>query len=59
MARMTAFAGENCGRRIELLKLKVCEAVTHLPGWLDKDEYQDYNTFDNMRARFGPFRFET
>ena len=37
------------------LKLRVFEAVTHFPGWLEKDEYQDYNTFDGMRARFGPF----
>jgi len=62
MAIMTASAGE---RRVgqgsnPAFKLSIYESISRISGWLEKNDYRGYDTFDGLSARFlRPFTFET
>ena len=42
------------------LKAEIYESICRLSGWLEKNEYRGYDTFDGLNARFlRPLTFET
>jgi hypothetical protein len=62
MENTTAFAGEDIQRRgrITLTKQAVYDSILRLNGWLERNDYKGYDTFDGLNARFlRPLTFET
>ena len=54
MASTTAYAGERLRIRADgqLSKQQVYESICRLSGWLEKNDYRGYDTFDGLNARF-------
>jgi hypothetical protein len=62
MASTTAFAGEQVerGSEIEAVCRTLSDSIDRLTRWLRANEYQGYDTFDGLSARFvRPLTFET
>jgi polysaccharide biosynthesis protein VpsJ len=62
MESMTASVGKKVqvqgGSRIS--KDQIFESISRLSGWLEKNDYQGYDTFDGLNARYvRPLTFET
>jgi polysaccharide biosynthesis protein VpsJ len=60
MANTTAYAGERQGAlgASPLVKNQVYESISRLSGWLEKNEYRGFDTFDGLSARLlRPFTF--
>jgi hypothetical protein len=58
----TAFAGEVTRREQKgaLTKEQVFESISRLSGWLERNDYKGYDTFDGLSAKFlRPLTFET
>jgi len=47
---MSAFVGTQ--GRTEIVRAEVYESIARLSDWLDRNEYQGYDTFDGLNARF-------
>jgi len=61
MASTTAYAGERLGIQADgqVSKPQVYGSICWLTGWLEKNDYRGYDTFDGLNARFlRPFAFE-
>jgi hypothetical protein len=61
MVSMTAFAGERFEGEDEILVLKnkLYESIRHLSNWLERNDYQGYDTFDGLNASLiRPLTFE-
>jgi len=61
MASMTASVGEHLGIRDgnSAVKSQIHESILLLSGWLERNDYRGYDTFDGLNARFvRPFTFE-
>jgi polysaccharide biosynthesis protein VpsJ len=59
---MMVFAGRQPGLEgvSVALKATLYESIDRLSGWLEKNEYRGYDTFDGLNARFvRPLTFET
>jgi hypothetical protein len=62
MAGTTAFAGETIAREdhVRVVKNQLYESIHRLSGWLERNNYRGYDTFDGLNARFvRPLTFET
>jgi hypothetical protein len=62
MASTTAFAGENLKRNGDICvsKSQLYDSICRLSGWLEKNDYRGYDTFDGLNAKFiRPFTFES
>jgi len=62
MAIMTASAGEPRVAQVSdpSLKAAIYKSIEQLYQWLEANDYQGYDTFDGLNARFvRPFTFET
>jgi hypothetical protein len=58
----TAFAGEaiHLGHKEDLTKEQLFDSISRLSGWLERNNYQGYDTFDGLNAKFlRPLTFET
>lgn len=45
---------------VDSLRTKVSDSISRLDSWLERNDYQGYDTFDGLNARFvRPFTFET
>jgi hypothetical protein len=61
MASMMAFAGEQLETREKntVVKSQIYDSISRLYGWLERNDYRGYDTFDGLNARFvRPFTFE-
>jgi len=61
MASTTAYAGEHLWIRgkDQVLKDQIYWSICRLSGWLEKNDYRGYDTFDGLNARFlRPFAFK-
>jgi hypothetical protein len=59
---MMASAGKQLGTQggNTALKAQVFESITRLSGWLEKNDYKGYDTFDGLSAKFArPFTFNS
>src|SRR5262245_40487239 len=59
---MMASAGEQQGvpGRNSATKAQIYDSISRLFGWLEKNDYQAYDTFDGLNARFArPFTFDS
>lgn len=57
-----ASAGKQLGTQggNTALKAQVFESITRLSGWLEKNDYKGYDTFDGLSAKFArPFTFNS
>ena len=54
MASTTAFAGKNIQRKDEdrAVMSQLYDSIHRLSGWLEKNDYRGYDTFDGLNARF-------
>src|SRR5215510_6151010 len=62
MATMTVSAGSNLEIRSQniLSKDRLSESIGKLSGWLEKNDYRGYDTFDGLSAKYlRPLTFET
>ena len=61
MASTTASAGNDVTvKSSSASKLQISESIARLSGWLVKNDYQGYDTFDGLNAKFArPLTFET
>jgi len=62
MASTTAFAGEKVelGFNREAALSELYESIQRLFGWLERNDYRGYDTFDGLNAGFvRPLTFET
>jgi hypothetical protein len=62
MASTTASAGKKAGisGSSNSLKNQIFESIQLLSGWLERNDYQGYDTFDGLNARFvRPLTFES
>lgn len=61
MASTTVSAGRQVGvQGSSALKNQLFESIGKLSGWLERNEYRGYDTFDGLNARFlRPLTFET
>lgn len=60
MASTTAFVGEQTVAASANQKARIWESIVRLNGWLEKNDYRGYDTFDGLSAKFlRPFTFET
>ena len=61
MASTTASAGSDVTvKSSSASKLQISESIARLSGWLEKSDYQGYDTFDGLNAKFArPLTFET
>ncbi len=67
MAIMTASAGEQAQRvgpgqaqgANPAVKASIYESINRLSGWLEKNDYRGYDTFDGLSAFLRPLTFET
>ena len=53
-----ASAGKQLGTQggNTALKSQIFESITRLSGWLEKNDYKGYDTFDGLSAKFArPF----
>jgi len=60
MASTTASAGNDVTvKSSSASKLQISESIARLSGWLEKNDYQGYDTFDGLNAKFArPLTFE-
>ena len=61
MASMTASVGKQLEVRggNSAVKSQICESILRLSGWLERNDYRGYDTFDGLNARFvRPLTFE-
>ncbi len=61
MASMTASVGEQLETREKnsVVKSQIYDSISRLSGWLERNDYRGYDTFDGLNARFvRPFTFE-
>jgi hypothetical protein len=59
---MMASVGKQLGTQggNTALKAQVFESITRLSGWLEKNDYKGYDTFDGLSAKFArPFTFNS
>jgi hypothetical protein len=61
MASTTASAGNDIKvKSSRASKLQISESIRRLSGWLEKNNYQGYDTFDGLNAKLArPLTFET
>lgn len=62
MATMKAFAGKEPAVRgpVEDQKCRIFESISRLSDWLERNDYQGYDTFDGLNAKLlRPLTFET
>src|SRR5271154_7498554 len=62
MASMTVSAGKKprAGNFDRVPKERIMESILRLCDWLERNDYQGYDTFDGLSAKFvRPFTFET
>jgi polysaccharide biosynthesis protein VpsJ len=60
MASMTASAGKKTAVNTSDAKARVWESIVRLNGWLEKNDYRGYDTFDGLSAKYlRPLTFET
>ena len=61
MASTTASAGNDVTvKSSSASKLQISESIARLSGWLEKNDYQGYDTFDGLNAKFArPLTFES
>jgi len=62
MTSMTASAGRELNVRINdgASKDQIADSIGRLSGWLEKNEYRGYDTFDGLNAKYArPLTFET
>ena len=55
MASTTASAGneiEDTNRQWSLSKDQIAESLGRLSGWLEKNDYRGYDTFDGLNAKY-------
>jgi hypothetical protein len=53
MASTTASAGSDIKvKSSSASKLQISESIGRLSGWLEKNNYQGYDTFDGLNAKF-------
>jgi hypothetical protein len=59
MASTTASAGKKPAAENSAAKAHIWESIVRLNGWLEKNDYRGYDTFDGLSAKFvRPFTFE-
>src|ERR1039458_1129812 len=61
MASMTASVGERLEtrERNSAVKSQIYDSISRLSGWLERNDYRGYDTFDGLNARFvRPLTFE-
>jgi hypothetical protein len=61
MASKTAFVGKqfDIGGGNSVVRSRILGSILHLLGWLEKNSYQGYDTFDGLNAKFvRPLTFE-
>src|SRR5271154_1187478 len=59
MASTTVSAGKKPAAENSAAKARIWESIVRLNGWLEKNDYRGYDTFDGLSAKFvRPFTFE-
>lgn len=60
MESMTAFAGEETRshQKNDALREQLYDSIGRLYGWLERNDYRGYDTFDGLSSYLRPFTFE-
>src|SRR5271156_3982253 len=61
MGSTKAFAGDDLGvfSEVDEQKSRLYESILHLTGWLEKNDFRAYDTFDGLSAAYlRPLTFE-